>query len=115
MSFGGNNSCGLPLPRWWRNESAIVGATNSGSSNSGCRRQSGSPVSLIDSLLVGTIVVVAGFWMLAPRGAGRWLLLALLALAALAVLQVAVEGFYWQFLPGYFLAVVIALLAVFRR
>ena len=72
-------------------------------------------MSLIDSLLVGAIVVAAGFWMLAPRRGRRWLLLAPLALAALAVLQIAVEGFYWQFLPGYLLAVVIALLSVFRR
>lgn len=72
-------------------------------------------MSLIDSLLVGAIVVAAGWWMLAPRRGRRWLLLAPLALAALAVLQMAVEDFYWQFLPGYLLAVVIALLSVLGR
>jgi dienelactone hydrolase len=71
-------------------------------------------VSLIDALLVGAIVVGACVWMFARRR-GRWLLAALLALAALALLQIAVEGFYWQFLPGYLLAGLIALLAAFHR
>lgn len=72
-------------------------------------------MSLIDSLLVGAIVVVAAFWILTPRRRRRWLLLSPLALAGLTALQIAVEGIYWQFLPAYLLAVVIALLSFFRR
>lgn len=72
-------------------------------------------MSLIDALLIGAVVLVAGWWMLAPQRGRRWLLLAPLTLAALAVLQIAVEGVYWQFLPGYLLIAATALLSLLRR
>jgi dienelactone hydrolase len=72
-------------------------------------------VSLIDILLVAAIVFVAAWWVFTPQRARRALVWAPLALAILVALQIAIEGFYWQFLPGYFLIGVMALLSIFRR
>ena len=68
-------------------------------------------VSLIDGLLVVAILVTASAWILAAWPTPRLVRMAPLALLALAVLQVAVEGFYWQFGPGYLLILVLGLLA----
>jgi predicted dienelactone hydrolase len=69
---------------------------------------------LIDVLLAGAVLFVAAWWAFASRRSRRLLRLAPVALAALAVLQLTVEGFYWQFLPGYLLVVVIVLLSIVR-
>jgi len=53
-------------------------------------------VSVIDVLLVGAVLIVALWWIAFPNRARRALRLVPLALLALAVLQIAAEGFYWQ-------------------
>jgi len=71
-------------------------------------------LSLIDVLLAGAILFAAAWWAFASRRSRRLLQLAPVALAALVALQLAVEGFYWQLLPGYVLVLVIVLLSIFR-
>lgn len=72
-------------------------------------------MSLLDILLTGATLIVAGWWIFSPRRQRSWLRLAPVALLALAVLQFAVEGFYWQLLPAYVLILAAALLSVFSR
>lgn len=69
-------------------------------------------MSLIDALLAGAILVVTGWWIFGSQRARWLLLLAPLALVALSVLQLATEGLYWQFLPGYLLILATTLLAI---
>jgi dienelactone hydrolase len=72
-------------------------------------------MSVIDVLLVGAILVVAGWRVFARKRGRKFLRPAPVVLAALALLQVAVEGFYWQLLPGYFVIAVLAVLSIFRH
>jgi hypothetical protein len=72
-------------------------------------------MSVIDVLLIGAIMIVAAWWAFASNRARRLLRLAPVVLVALALLQFAVEDFYWQLLPGYFVIVVLAVLSIFRH
>jgi dienelactone hydrolase len=67
-------------------------------------------MSVVDCLLLGAILAVCGWRIVAPRTGRRWLRLAPVALLALAVLQFALEGFTWQALPAW---VLIAALSAF--
>lgn len=67
-------------------------------------------MSLIDWAVLLAVLVVAGWRMIAP--AGRWLLPSVGALCVLAVAQVLVEGFYWQFLPTYLLIAALGVSAI---
>jgi predicted dienelactone hydrolase len=64
---------------------------------------------------VGTVLIVALWWIAFPNRARSILRLAPLGLLALAVLQIALEGLYWQFIPAYFLIAVFDLLSIFSR
>lgn len=72
-------------------------------------------MSVIDVLLVGAILVGAGWWVFARKRGRKFLRPAPVVLAALALLQFAVEGFYWQLLPGYFVIAVLTVLSIFRH
>lgn len=60
-------------------------------------------MTLIDGLLLAAILSVAVLRLLPERGGRRWRLIWTAVVAAAAVLQVAVEGFTWQFVPAYVL------------
>ena len=70
-------------------------------------------MSVIDVLLVGAVLIVALWWIAFPNRARRALRLVPLALLALAVLQIAAEGFYWQLIPAYLLITALGLLSIF--
>lgn len=72
-------------------------------------------MSILDVLLIGAVLTVALWWIAFAGRARRMLRLAPIALLALAALQIALEGFYWQFIPAYFLIGVFALLSIFSR
>ncbi|MBC7925205.1 MAG: hypothetical protein H7039_06065 [Bryobacteraceae bacterium] len=72
-------------------------------------------MSLIDALLLGAILGVCGGWILGRPSARRFLILTPFALFALVAVQLAIEGFYWQFLPAYVLVLATTLLAVRHR
>lgn len=70
-------------------------------------------MSLIDWTLLLAVLVVAGWRIIAP--AGRWLLPSVGVVCVLAVAQVLVEEFYWQFLPAYLLIAVLGVSAISLR
>lgn len=71
-------------------------------------------MSPIDYLLLSAILLIAGASLLAPEHGRRVLRPATLITAVLAVAQFAMEGFYWQLLPGYLLILVAGALATRR-
>lgn len=72
-------------------------------------------MSLIDLVLLAAVLAVSAWCIFSPALGRRWLRLAPVALAILAALQMWLEGFYWQFLPGYVLIAALALLSLFSR
>lgn len=68
-------------------------------------------MSLLDLVLAGAIAAVSGVWAFRIPLAGKARRAALLSLAALISFQLAWEGLYWQFLPGYALLAMVTLLA----
>jgi dienelactone hydrolase len=72
-------------------------------------------VSLLDHALLAALAAVSAWWVFAPQRKRQWLRLAPIALAALAALQLVIEGFYWQFLLAYLLILILALLSVSSR
>ncbi|MEO8621392.1 MAG: hypothetical protein ABI625_10025 [bacterium] len=72
-------------------------------------------MSLTDILLVGSITVVAAWWVVAPSRAQKWMRRAPAALIVLAALQIAIEGVYWQLFSGYVAIVVFGVLSLFRN
>jgi len=58
-------------------------------------------MSLLDLVLAGAIVAVSGVWAFKIPLASKARRAALLSLAALVLFQLAWEGLYWQFIPGY--------------
>lgn len=67
-------------------------------------------MSLLAAAFAGALVAVSGLWAFRLSLPGLSMRFVLSALLALAVLQVALEGFYWQFIPGYVLLAVAAFL-----
>ena len=59
-------------------------------------------MSILDLLILAATLILAA---LAPRLSGRSWLAAAVVLAALFALQLAFEGYYWQWLPAYALAI----------
>jgi predicted dienelactone hydrolase len=70
-------------------------------------------MSLIDWALLLAVLAVAAWRIVAP--AGLWLLPSIGVVCALAVAQILVEEFFWQFLPAYVLIVTLALSAIKLR
>lgn len=65
-------------------------------------------MSALDAVLASALIAFSALWALgAPlaRNSMRWALLCSIALSAL---QLAWEGFYWQFIPGYLLLALVA-------
>jgi predicted dienelactone hydrolase len=69
-------------------------------------------VSLLDYFLLAAIAATTLWWIFAPTYQRRFLRLAPVALAAIAALQLLLEGFYWQFIPAYVLIAIFALLSL---
>lgn len=69
-------------------------------------------MSNLDVMLVAAILVVALCRIVAPRWTAAWRTLACLALGALCLVQLGIEGFYWQFLSAYGLLAATALPAL---
>ena len=67
-------------------------------------------MSFLDVAVAGAMVALSGLWAFRFSLAGLSLRIVVLGLIALALLQVALEGFYWQFIPGYILVAVASLL-----
>lgn len=67
-------------------------------------------MSVLDCLIAAALLGLSAVWV-AAKPDRKVFGLALLAIVALAVLQLATEGFYWQFVPGYLLIVVLGVVA----
>lgn len=68
-------------------------------------------MSLLDYLLLAAIAATAIWWIAASQRQRKFLRLAPIALAALAILQLVTEGYYWQFIPAYALIAIFAILS----
>jgi predicted dienelactone hydrolase len=71
-------------------------------------------VSGLDVILLVSVVGLAIWRIVSPLRHARWRLGAGLALAALCLLQLGLEGFYWQLLPAY-AVLAVAILPPLRR
>ncbi|CAN5187732.1 carboxylic ester hydrolase [soil metagenome] len=69
-------------------------------------------MSILDIILLVGIVGVAVWRIIAGRNAPRPLRLAPLALAALALIQLVAEGYYWQLIPAWLVIAVLGLLSL---
>lgn len=69
-------------------------------------------MSVFEFLLLGAILLVCGWRILAPQMCGKWLRLAPIVLLALAALQFALDGFTWQALPAWVLIAALGALSL---
>lgn len=70
-------------------------------------------MSALDVLLAGALFALP-LWRVATAPDRRLFALAVLAVATLAIVQLATEGLFWQLTPGYLLLAVLAALAIIR-
>jgi len=69
-------------------------------------------VSFLDFALTAAIAATTLWWIFAPNYQRHFLRLAPIALAAIAALQLLLEGFYWQFVPAWVLIAILAVLSL---
>jgi predicted dienelactone hydrolase len=72
-------------------------------------------LSAADVVLLAVCVSVAGWWMFASSWHKPLLRFAPALLIVLALIQFALEGFYWQLIPAYVLIAVLILMSVLQR
>jgi dienelactone hydrolase len=72
-------------------------------------------MSYLDVLLVVAILTVAAWRIVARSFSRTGFGAALIAIAVLAIVQIVIEGVYWQFAPGYLVIATLGLLALFSK
>ncbi|HVY90523.1 MAG TPA: dienelactone hydrolase family protein [Hyphomonadaceae bacterium] len=72
-------------------------------------------MSFLDVLLLAACVFVVGWWMFASSRQKPLLRFAPALLVVLALLQFALEGFYWQLIPAYVLILALTLMSFLQR